>query len=307
MKTSLLPAAIAAIAALSCGAVELVELPEVLATFNGVPVTRSELAAVLRPRLASLDGRNQKAAVRDEIRRAVDDEICRRLLGEMLKSAGLTPSRELALEYLAGVFRDIPAARRGELERELLPQVDTPAFQLKAAVHLYLVRHFDRGLLKITDSEIKRYYQLNQLRYRLPEKWDVGVIRIARRRTAAAETAESARARLLQGEPFERVAKEVDPEGGGSGLSPSELRRLFANELSRLAPGDISRVISGPDSFYILLLRKRELGGMIPLDEAAGYIRLELSAAKDSLALRRLLMDRIGRAKIVYAAFDPAD
>ena len=43
-------------------------------------------------------------------------------------------------------------------------------------------------------------------------------------------------------------------------------------------------------------------GGVIPLDEAAGYIRLELSAAKDTLALRQVMVRRVAESKIVYSA-----
>ena len=293
--------AAAVFAVLSCGAVELVELPEVLATLNGVPIRRDELAAVLTPRLAGMEGGPRETAVRKEVRRAVDDEICRRLLDDMLKKAALKPSRELALEYLAVMLADVPILRRRELERELLPQADSPEFQLKAAVHIYLLRRFERGILKVTDREIERYYQLNQLRYRLPERWDVGVIRIDRKRNSAADLAEEARARLLQGEAFERVAKEIDPDGGGERLSPEELRRLFADELSRLSPGDVSRAVSTADAFFVLLLRGRELGGAIPLEEVSGCIRLELSAVKDTLALRKLIVERIAESVIVYA------
>ena len=255
----------------------------------------------MTPRLAGMEGGPRETAVRKEVRRAVDDEICRRLLDDMLKKAALKPSRELALEYLAVMLADVPILRRRELERELLPQADSPEFQLKAAVHIYLLRRFERGILKVTDREIERYYQLNQLRYRLPERWDVGVIRIDRKRNSAADLAESARARLLQGEAFERVAKEIDPDGGGERLSPEELRRLFADELSRLSPGDVSRAVSTADAFFVLLLRGRELGGAIPLEEVSGCIRLELSAVKDTLALRKLIVERIAESVIVYA------
>lgn len=290
--------------ALNCAAVELRELPEVLATLNGVPIRRAELSSALAPRLEALGGNAAPEELRRVVRGAVDDEICGRLLSAMLSEAGLAPSRELALEYLAGVLRELPAPRRRELERELLPQADEPGFQLKAAVHLYLLRHCDRALLTVTDAEVGRYYQMNILRYRLPERWDVGVIRIDRRKAAAVELAESARARLLQGESFARVAGEVDPEGGGEKLSPEELRRLFADELSRLSAGDVSRVISAPDACFVLLLRKKEPGGVVPLEEAAGYIRLELSAAKDTLALRQVLAKRVAESRIVYSALE---
>ena len=42
---------------------------------------------------------------------------------------------------------------------------------------------------------------------------------------------------------------------------------------------------------------------IIPLEEALPYIRLELSAAKDSLALRKALMEDFVAARVVYDPF----
>ena len=301
--------AISLLLALTFGgsAAELRELPEVLAELDGIPIRRDELASALAPRLGALDAKAAPETVRREVRRIVDDEICRRLLSAILREDGLKPSRELALEYISGVLRELPAPRRTELERELLPQADIPGFQLKAAVHFSLMRHFDAEVLKVSDAEVARYYRLNQLRYRKSESWDVGVIRIDRRKTGAADLAESARARLLQGEPFGHVAGETDPEGGGKALSPEELRRLFADELSRLSPGDVSRVITGGGAFFVLRLNGKEPGGIVPIDEVAGYIRLELSAAKDSLALRKMLTARMAKSRVVYFPVLPAE
>lgn len=293
------------ISVLAGSGAELRELPEVLAELDGVSIRRDDLAGTLGPRLGAVDPGAGAEAVRREVRSCVDDEIFRRLLGGMLREDGIVPSRELALEYIASVLRELPAPRRRELELELLPQADDPEFQLKAAVHFSLLRRFDGKLLRVTDAEVARYYRLNALRYRKPEHWDVGVIRIAGQKRGGAELAESVRARLLQGEAFEHVAREADPEGGGKSLTPEELRRLFADELTRLSPGDVSRVIADSGAYFVLKLNKKEPGGMIPIETVAGYIRLELSAAKDSFALRKELARRVSKSRIVYAPILP--
>ncbi len=282
-------------------AMDPAELPEVLATLNGVPITRRDLAAHLTSRLSPLDARRQLTEVRRVVRRAVDDEICRRLLVKMLADSGISVDRNTALEYIAIALGSTPPAMREALKSELLPHADADDFQLKAAVHLYLLRNSDPEALKVSPGEVERYYRLNLPRYRLPERWDVGVIRIDRRRAGAEDLATSARARLLQGEAFERVALETDPEGGGRSTGLPELRSIFAAELSSLNPGDVSRVVPASDAFYVLLLRGREAGGVIPLAEASAYIQLELSAAKDSLVLRRLLMEKFATQQIEYS------
>lgn len=291
------------LSALFCPAAELTELPEVLATFEGSPIRRGELAPEIAARLAELAPEADREAVRRLVRRGVDDAICRRLLDAELKKHGLAPSAKLAEQYLAAQLGMVPQDARENLERELAPRLKSPDFQLKAAVHLYLERRFSPLALSVSPAEIERYYEINRQRYRLPERWNVGVIMIDRRRADAADIAAAARARLLQGENFDRVARELDPEGGGDRLSPEAMRELFAGELSRLSPGDVSRVISSPDAYYILRLRSRDPGGEIPLEVAAPYIRLEVSAAKDSLALNRVLVELFKASHIEYSPF----
>ena len=279
------------------------ELPEVLAELNGVPIRREELKSELDPQLAPLDAKRDRAQVQSIVRRGVDEAICRRLLDAELKKQGIVPSRTVAEEYLAGMLRLMPPGSRKKFEEEISPRLDTPDFQLKAAVHIYLERRFSPDLLAVSAAEVGRYYELNRLRYRLPERWDIGVIRIDGRRGDAAETAASARARLLQGENFERVAKEVDPEGAGGKLPTGEMRAIFARELAAMSPGDVSNVVSARDGYYVMLLRGREVGGEMPLAEVAPFIVMEISSAKDSLALNKVLTAALRAAHVRYAPF----
>ena len=286
-----------------CGAVELAELPEELAVSNGRPIRRGELPAEVATQLAKLKWDRDSVLIRRILRSGVDEVVFRRLLDEEFGRYGIAPSRATAERYLAGLLRLMPPTARVNFEREISPRLDDPDFQLKAAVHLYLECRFSPVSLAVSAAEIRRYYELNRLRYRRPEHWDIGVIRIGRDRANSAEIAASARARLLQGENFERVAGEVDPEGVGGKSTPGELRRLFAPELAAMSPGDISRVIDARDAYYILLLRDRKIGGEIPIEEAAPFIVMEISAAKDAMALRKVLTEALSAKRTVYAPF----
>ena len=285
-------------------ALDLDRLPEVLATCDGAPIRRDELAPALTRQLAPLKLPEDADKIRKLVRREVDNAICRRMLGAMLGAAKLTPSRDTALRYVDESLRPLAPAAKLILERELLPQVDRPEFQLKAATHLFLLTCFDPALFEISSAEVERCSMLNKGNYRRADKLDVGVIRIDRKRSNAAEAAEEARARLLQGEPFDRVATEFSPEGGEKDLPPEKVHNLFASELSRLAAGDVSQVLKDADAFYVLLVREKQIGGAIPLAEAEPYIRMELSALKDALALRQVLAGRFAASKIDYTTLE---
>lgn len=286
-----------------CGAMDPAELPEVLAAVNGTAIRRDELTAELSPRLAGLELDRDRDRVRMIVRECVDDAVCRVLLDAEFKKFGIVPSRAVAEVYLAGLRRQMPPVSGGKFEREIASRLDTPEFQLKAAVHLYLERCFPPELLMVSRAEVERYYDLNRLRYRLPEQWNIGVIRIDRKRADAAEIAASAQARLLQGENFEKVAREVDPEGAGGRLPQGEVRALFAQELAAMAPGDVSRVVAAPEAYCVMLLRERQAGGMMPLIEVAPFIVMEISSAKDSLALNKVLTKALKNSKVVYSSF----
>lgn len=288
---------------LFCSAMDTSELPEVLAAINGKVIRRDELSAELAPRIAGLELERDRPRVRMIVRECVDDAICRILLDAELKKSGIVPSRAAAEVYLAGLRRQMPQVSGGKFEQEISPRLDTLEFQLKAAVHLYLERCFPQAMLTVSPAEIERYYELNRLRYLLPEQWDIGVIRIDRKRADAAEIAASARARLLQGEKFENVAGDVDPEGAGGRLPQGEVRELFARELSVMAPGDVSRVVAAPEAYCVMVLRGRQVGGTMPLEEVAPFVVMEISSAKDSLLLSRVLTKALKNSKVVYSSF----
>ena len=288
---------------LLCGAMDASELPEVLGQLNGVPIRRDDLAAELAPKLAKLEMERDAAQIRHVVRKCVDDEVCRRLLDAELKKQGIAPSKKLAEEYLAGMLKLMPPSSRGNFESELSPRLDEPDFQLKAAVHLYLERRFSPALLTVSAAEVERYYEYNRLRYRQPDNWNIGVIRVERGRADAADVIASARARLLQGENFERVAQEVDPEGAGGKLSSPEVQALFARELAAMDAGDVSNVVSAGDAYYILLLRGRKIGETLALADVAPFIVMEISAAKDALALRKVLTEALRRSDVGYTPF----
>lgn len=291
----------------TAAALEIGSLPETLAVCDGVPVKREDVAGELARPLSALNLPDDRDRIRKAVRRAVDNEICRRMLGSMLTAAGFSPSRELTVRYVNESLRPLAPAAKLAFEKELLPQVDKPEFQLKAATHLFLLTRFDPALFEVSAAEVERCYQLNQANYRRADRWDVGVIRIDRKRKDAADAAGAARARLLQGESFDRIAAEYSPDGGEGQLVLEKVYKLFAAELSRLSAGDVSAVLRDTEAFYVLLLRDKKIGGVIPLAEAEPYIRMELSALKDSLALRKLLAERFVSANIVYTPLDLSD
>ena len=74
-------------------------------------------------------------------------------------------------------------------------------------------------------------------------------------------------------------------------------------DVAALSPGDVSGVIDAHDAYYILLLRDKQAGGEMPVEEVAPFIVMEISSAKDTLALRKVLIEALSSTTISFSPF----
>lgn len=267
-------------------------LPEVVATVDGKPIRRSELSVKLPPGAVP-----DRAALISLMRRAVETKICFSLIDELLNSAGIVPSRELALEYLKQLNSLLPRGIPGTPPERFPLLASQPQFQLNAALHRCFAR-MAPDQIKVTDQEVETFYRLNQTQFLLPEQVDLGIIQFPASRPAAREEAEMIRSRLLQGEAFDRVAREVNPEGVT--LDAGTIAQLLRREQPELKVNGISRPILAGEFWVIVKLRGKTEPAFVPLKAVAPYIREQLAAAKVGRALEEYLRGRMQKMKIEF-------
>lgn len=267
-------------------------LPEVVATVDGKPIRRSELSVKLPPGAVP-----DRAALISLMRRAVETKICFSLIDELLNSTGIVPSRELALEYLKQLNSLLPRGIPGTPPERFPLLASQPQFQLNAALHRCFAR-MAPDQIKVTDQEVETFYRLNQTQFLLPEQVDLGIIQFPASRPAAREEAEMIRSRLLQGEAFDRVAREVNPEGVT--LDAGTIAQLLRREQPELKVNGISRPILAGDFWVIVKLRGKTEPAFVPLKAVAPYIREQLAAAKVGRALEEYLRGRMQKMKIEF-------
>ena len=224
-------------------------LPEVVATVDGKPIRRSELSVQLPPGAVP-----DRAALIPLMRRAIEAKICFALIDELLRSAGIVPSRELALEYLKQLNSLLPRGIPGTPPERFPQLASQPQFQLNAALHRCFAR-MAPDQIKVTDQEIETFYRLNQTQFLLPEQFDLGIIQFPVNLPAGREEAETVRSRLLQGEAFDRVAREVNPQGVT--LDALRVAASLRKEEPELKVGGISRPFR-VDDFWVIV--KRQVG-----------------------------------------------
>lgn len=271
-------------------------LPEVVATVDGKPIRRSELSVQLPPGAVP-----DRAALIPLMRRAIEAKICFALIDELLRSAGIVPSRELALEYLKQLNSLLPRGIPGTPPERFPQLASQPQFQLNAALHRCFAR-MAPDQIKVTDQEIETFYRLNQPQFLLPEQVDLGIIQFPASRPTAREEAETVRSRLLQGEAFDRVAREVNPEGVT--LDAGAIVQLLRREQPELKVNGISRPLRAGEFWVVVKLRGKTEPAFVPLETVAPYIREQLAAAKVGRALELYLRERMQKMKIEFH-FEP--
>lgn len=271
-------------------------LPEVVATVDSVPVRRDELAAQLV--LSRQIPTNAEPAVLMRLmRQAAEEKICLDIIRQLLAEQRIVPDETSALAYLKEMNALLPRGIPGVPPEEFAKLAAEPQFQLNAALHRYF-RQCYPDWVRVDDREVENVYRLEQQRFLLPEKLELGVIEVERSRRDAREAIEDARARLRQGENFDRVAAEISPDGVKT--SAETVLELFRLSGTKVPVRGVSEVLEAGDRFLLLMVRERIPARFVPLKDAAPYLREQLAAAKVGRALELLLRRELARRDIRY-------
>ncbi len=271
-------------------------LPEIVATVDGHPIRREAVIERLRGTgVLSLD--NPPEVRKTAVRRAAESEIYFFLLGRLLATENVAPSEEAASRRLAELQRVLP---RGlpELNRSGLMQLAASEhYRWNVALEEYL-RRVAPEIIAVSDAEVEQLYRVNQEQFRLPEQFQLGMIRILKSVAGAKERAETVRARLRQGEDFDRVAAEVDPEG--SHMTQANLLELLKQGNPAAPEGSVSRVLEDSEAYYLVKIRSKTPGRFVPFEEIAPYLRLQLVSEKTAAALEAILRGELKKSNVQF-------
>jgi len=167
-----------------------------------------------------------------------------------------------------------------------------------------MLRREVHSRVRIAPKTVREAYESNTAQFNMPSLVKLSVIFVRagatdQERAAQRERAEAARARLLAGEAFDQVAREVSegPAAGKSGrlgwIDPQRLDPAVAEGLLSLEAGGVSEVVEAGDGLYVLGVEDRKEPRTMPFEEARDKIEK---------ALRKKLYDAlyerwIGRLK----------
>jgi parvulin-like peptidyl-prolyl isomerase len=224
------------------------------------------------------------------------EEYLRRQVGE---GAGALDSR--VLSRLFDQFLDAELLTRLAVDQKRIP----PTGNERQAVDALLAE----ADAPVSPAAVEAYYRAHAGDFQLGER-----VRLHHILVAAAGEATRAKGRLDGGEDFAAVAREVSldpsaPVGGDQGeIALEDLPVPFAQQVARLAPGEVGDPIQASDGWHLFRLDQRLDARQRPFDEVAGEITERLHRQRGDALLAQRLSEAADRYNVVvYAQNLPFD
>lgn len=288
------------------------ELDGVAARVNGHPITVSEVLMESQPAIRALDGSlgdaELRAKVADIYTWALDSLLADRLIYDAYlkdKEASRPVVPQGAVDArIDEIVREEFGGDRLALLKTLAAERVTYAqwrerMERQIVVGALVAREVHRRV-QVAPSEVLAVYEERLADYREPERVRLARIVIG---DGPAETrrarAEEARRRIVNGEPFEAVAREMstarDAAGGGEWgwIDPADLRAELAGLARNLAPGEVGGILDVQGDFYLLKVLDRKPASVRPFIE----VQRELEAHVRRREAQRLYDAWVARLK----------
>lgn len=177
-----------------------------------------------------------------------------------------------------------------------------------------LITNQIRPTVQVTDQEVADFYTGHPEAFQSPEKVHARHILITaspsasdEEKAAARAKAEAARERVVKGEDFAAVAKEVSQcpsasSGGDLGFFvAADMVKPFADAAFGLKDGELSPVVETQFGYHVITSEGRQPASSKTLDEVKDQVRAMLERQKLSDAIGALLGKLHAEAKIVEA------
>lgn len=291
-------------------------LSPVVMTVNDQPVYSWELALLVPQIRIEMLNRGMQPTREEILKVATQKMVDTRLLAQEARRRNLVPDKArvdeamVQIEEQAGGPEGLEAA---------LAKIGATHEQLRAsAVETELVRVFVTTQIEpqvtVTPAEVSAYYDANPDQFERPDMVRARHIlaRIApnappEEKQEAQSRAKSARRRVLAGEDFAAVAREVSEgrEASNGGDMGFFARDSMMPELTSVAfaleVGQVSEIIETRFGFHILKLEEKRPASKMTFAEAKGPVRQLIEEDKAGRMVDELLVELRNDAKVVLA------
>lgn len=149
------------------------------------------------------------------------------------------------------------------------------------------------------DAEVAAYYDRHRDEFDRPER-----VQLRQILTEDRAGAERALAEIKGGADFAEVARRLSRDPGASSgglqgeLSRGDLPPAFADEIFRLSPGEVSRIIPADYGFHIFQVTERFAAEPVPLAKARAEIVAQLRRQRGDRRLAELVQEGRNRYNV---------
>jgi len=281
------------------GALDTATLPAIVADVNGTKITKEELVRGAQAAQSKMARVGQRVALTPDFYKQVLDElIADRLLQQEAKAAGFSASGPEIEARLAMIKAQLPSE---DAYKQVLQAngVSDQRFKESLGKGILVEKYVREKLVpsvKISDDEVRKYYDGNRPQFAVPEAVHVRHILIKVEPGAAQADRQKAKAKaeeLLKkaqgGEDFGQLASQNSDDPGSKGrggdlgfVERGKTPPAFEKAVFALAkPGDLSGVVETQVGYHIVQLGERRQPSVLEFEqvrERIGHVLQERRA-----------------------------
>ena len=243
------------------------------AIVNGSEITERDIAVLMR----AMPGVAFEQLPEDVKAQVIDQAIERRLLISQAKKEKIQNSKEYK-EAIASVEEDL-------------------------ALDVWIRKKIDK--LRISDSEITKFYDENKSRFVQPESVKASHILVSNENEAKAIIAELGKAGKNVGNKFDALAREKSQDASASNggelgyITKNQMVPEFADAAFALKQGSYTTSpVKTQFGYHVILVEDKKPAGTIPLGEVRGQIEQNLKLRRFQEEIKQESEDLRKKAKI---------
>ncbi|SDT00376.1 foldase protein PrsA [Paenibacillaceae bacterium GAS479] len=256
---------------------------ETVATVNGEKITQNELYEMIAPTYG---------------KSALDTLITMKLVAQEADNKGITVTKEEEDKELADVKKNFPSD--AEFDAALAQSGMTLEDLKKQMLMQVQMRKMLADKLKVTDEDVKKYYDANKESFATPEQVKASHILVDTKEEADAIVKE-----LNNGGDFAAIAKEKSKDtgsavkGGDLGyFGKGQMVPEFDEAVFKMEIGKVSAPIKSEYGFHIIKLVDRKAAGTPTLEEKKAEIKTTLENEQLGTLSQTLVTDLRTKASI---------
>jgi parvulin-like peptidyl-prolyl isomerase len=293
---------------------------EILVIVNNHIITRRDLTQAVEQQHAALyrqfSGKELDEKLKDAREKTLQGMVDAFLLEDKGAELGSPITDDYVRASIDGIKKENNFATDADLERALRSSlgIGLPEFtkrQKQQATQQYVLQREVFSKVAVEDNELRAYYEDHKEEYRLPSRFRIRELVLAKGATAEEQTEarkklEAIQAELKAGKSFEDLAKQnsVSPSkatGGDLGwMNKGFLRSSIEDAAVKLKPQQVSAPIETDKDLYLIQLIALEDAPVKDFSEVKAKILEKLQEPKAQNAIEQYLSNLRMRANIRY-------